>query len=202
MEDVSGTLTSLGHNLIGRTSGSSGWLASDLQDASPFDIQLGPLQDNSGPVPTMALLPASIAIDAGDDAVLSPPYSLTTDARGFVRRTSDHVDIGAYEFRYYHASGDHRQRQWRRIVARRHRPREPIGPHPLRADSAGDHPADQRPFGFAPVQRNAGFLACSAPSPIHVLLTRKPAHHTRKERTEKDRVSLFAGFWRMTGWIQ
>ena len=40
----------------------------------------------------------SVADDAGNDAVLSPPYNLTTDQRGLSRKTGDHVDIGACEF--------------------------------------------------------------------------------------------------------
>jgi predicted outer membrane repeat protein len=60
---------------------------------------LGPLQNNGGPTPTMALLPGSPAIDAGDDSVLGPPLSLTTDQRGpgFTRKFGLHVDIGAFE---------------------------------------------------------------------------------------------------------
>ncbi len=98
--DVAGYSSSAGHNLIGKTDGSSGWLPSDLTGTvvAPLNPQLGPLQDNGGPTFTMALLPTSAAIDAGDDAVLGPPYNLSTDQRGRARRTGDHVDIGAYEF--------------------------------------------------------------------------------------------------------
>ena len=46
----------------------------------------------------MALLATSPAIDAGDDAVLSAPYNLTTDQRGVHRPNGFHVDIGAFEF--------------------------------------------------------------------------------------------------------
>jgi CSLREA domain-containing protein len=47
----------------------------------------------------MRLLPGSGAIDAADDAVLGPPFNLTTDQRGpgFPRRRGPQVDIGAYE---------------------------------------------------------------------------------------------------------
>jgi parallel beta-helix repeat protein len=60
---------------------------------------LGPLQNNGGPTPTMALLSGSPAIDAGDDSVLGPPLSLTTDQRGpgFPRKFGLHADIGAFE---------------------------------------------------------------------------------------------------------
>jgi predicted outer membrane repeat protein len=61
---------------------------------------LGPLQNNGGTTPTMALLAGSPAIDAGDDSVLGSPLFLTTDQRGagFLRKLGAHVDIGAFEF--------------------------------------------------------------------------------------------------------
>ena len=55
-------------------------------------ILLGPLADNGGPTQTMALLPGSAAIDAGDDAICP-----TTDQRGVARPYGAHCDIGAYE---------------------------------------------------------------------------------------------------------
>lgn len=63
------------------------------------DPKLGPLQNNGGSTFTQALLPGSPAIDAGDDSVLGPPFSLTTDQRGtgFPRGFGSHVDIGAFE---------------------------------------------------------------------------------------------------------
>jgi hypothetical protein len=95
--DLDGTISSLGHNLIGATDGSSGWMSSDLTGilGSPLNPLLGPLQNNGGPTYTMALLPTSAAIDAGDDSVSA---TITTDQRGFPRITGAHVDIGAYEF--------------------------------------------------------------------------------------------------------
>ena len=57
------------------------------------DPMLGPLADNGGPTWTMALLPGSPAIDAGDDAAAPP-----TDQRGFRRPFGAGVDIGAYEY--------------------------------------------------------------------------------------------------------
>src|SRR5262249_30735725 len=63
------------------------------------DPKLGPVFDNGGPTPTMALLAGSPAIDAGDDSVLGNPFTLTTDQRGsgFPRKSGVHVDIGAFE---------------------------------------------------------------------------------------------------------
>jgi hypothetical protein len=70
--DVGGTevhaLRSLGHNLVGIGDGSSGFADTDLVGTSerPLIPLLGPLQDNGGPTQTMALLPGSPAVDAGD----------------------------------------------------------------------------------------------------------------------------------------
>jgi hypothetical protein len=57
------------------------------------DPKLGPLADNGGPTLTMALLPGSPAIDAGDTAA-APPI----DQRGIPRPFSLAADIGAFEF--------------------------------------------------------------------------------------------------------
>ena len=89
---MSGTFDSRGHNLIGNTGDSHGFGApGDLLNVQPL---LGPLQNNGGPTETLALLPGSPAIDAGDnDAITS-----ATDQRGFPRFVNGVVDIGAYEF--------------------------------------------------------------------------------------------------------
>jgi hypothetical protein len=61
---------------------------------SPIDPLLGPLQDNGGPTPTMALLPGSPALKGG-----SNPLELTTDQRGgdFARQLGGAIDMGAVE---------------------------------------------------------------------------------------------------------
>ena len=56
------------------------------------DPQLGPMAFNGGMTRSMALLPHSPAIDAGDDSVCE-----TTDQRGVTRPKGDHCDLGAYE---------------------------------------------------------------------------------------------------------
>ncbi|MBI3714493.1 MAG: hypothetical protein HY255_00680 [Betaproteobacteria bacterium] len=101
--DVAGTVSSLGHNLVGTTNGVGGWVASDLtgSDAAPLDPKLGPLAYNGGPTFTMALLPGSPAIDQGTSG------SVTTDQRGRLRpydnpaipnaAGGDGSDIGAFE---------------------------------------------------------------------------------------------------------
>jgi hypothetical protein len=89
--DLDGSLTSLGHNLVGNTTGGSGFAGSDLLNLDP---KLGPLQNNGGPTQTMALLPGSLAIDAGDNTG-APAY----DQRGpgFLRTVNGVIDIGAFE---------------------------------------------------------------------------------------------------------
>ena len=57
------------------------------------DPKLGPLTNNGGPTLTMALLPGSPAIDAGNTA-LAP----ATDQRGFPRPAGLAADIGAFEY--------------------------------------------------------------------------------------------------------
>ncbi len=77
-----------GHNIeTGATS--CGFPADSMSVTDPM---LGPLQDNGGPTMTMALLPGSPAIDAGDDA--SCP---ATDQRGVTRPQGSRCDIGAFE---------------------------------------------------------------------------------------------------------
>jgi hypothetical protein len=92
--DISGPLNSQGHNLIGDGTGGSGFDPTDLVGTAgkPIDPKLGPLQDNSGPTETMALLLGSPAIDAGDNTDAPP-----TDQRGAPRIFNGVIDIGAYE---------------------------------------------------------------------------------------------------------
>jgi Bacterial Ig-like domain (group 3) len=96
-QDVMGVVTSQGHNLIGNGDGSTGLVDGINNDrvgttGSAIDAHLGPLQDNGGPTPTMALLSGSPAIDAGDNAGAPP-----SDQRGFVRVFNTTIDIGAFE---------------------------------------------------------------------------------------------------------
>jgi hypothetical protein len=96
--DVYGTFNSLGHNLIGAANDSSGFSGpGDLvgSTALPLDPRVAPVANNGGPTPTMALLPGSPAIDAGNTS-LAP----MTDQRGFPRPAGLAADIGAYELCY------------------------------------------------------------------------------------------------------
>jgi Tol biopolymer transport system component len=64
----------------------------DLSDWPEVDPQLGPLRDNGGPTPTMAIASSSEALDHGDDANCP-----ALDQRGVTRPQGPHCDIGAFE---------------------------------------------------------------------------------------------------------
>ena len=88
IDNVGGGIESQGFNIIGDTTGSSGWIASDLQNISPT---LGVLADNGGSTFTHALLTGSRGIDEGTGT-----GAPVTDQRRITRDAA--VDIGAYEF--------------------------------------------------------------------------------------------------------
>src|SRR5262249_2568421 len=101
--DVWGAATSSGHNLIGDSSGSTGFVNGTKSDqvgtsANPIDPKLAPLANNAGPTKPHALLAGSTAIDRGDNT-----NAPATDQRGVARpRDGDRngskiVDIGAFE---------------------------------------------------------------------------------------------------------
>src|SRR5262249_2987358 len=90
------------NNLIGDGSGISGGTRNLLAPpANPTDPPLAPLGDNGGPTQTMALLPGSPALNAGNSslAVDAQGNPLATDQRGpgFRRVAGAGVDIGAFE---------------------------------------------------------------------------------------------------------
>jgi hypothetical protein len=87
--NFSGVLVDGGHNLS--SDGSCNFTnTGSLNNTDPL---LGPLQDNGGPTPTMALLAGSPAIDAAD-ATNSP----ILDQRGIVRPVGPAPDMGAFEY--------------------------------------------------------------------------------------------------------
>ena len=100
--DVLGSFASHGTNLIGATDGSTGWVGSDLTGtiASPLDPMLAPLANN-GPILTVALLPGSPAVNAGNSSLALDAWGvpLTTDQRGpgYARFAGGVVDIGAFQ---------------------------------------------------------------------------------------------------------
>ncbi|MCA1666054.1 MAG: putative Ig domain-containing protein [Thermomicrobia bacterium] len=105
---VGGTITDGGHNLVGS---SSGYTFSGTGDTSGPAL-LAPLGSYGGPTQTVALLPGSPAIDAGDDtacATTGPAGVNSKDQRGVIRPVGAHCDIGAFEsqgFTLTKTSGD------------------------------------------------------------------------------------------------
>ena len=91
--NVSGTITSLGHNL---SSDDASGLLTGPGDQINTDPMLGSLQDNGGPTFTHALLPGSPAIDAGDPN-FTPPPDFDQRGPGFPRVVGGRIDIGAFE---------------------------------------------------------------------------------------------------------
>ncbi|MEO1092263.1 MAG: right-handed parallel beta-helix repeat-containing protein, partial [Pseudomonadota bacterium] len=98
--DGTNSFVSGGNNVIGNGDGAAGAFVDGVGGdqvgtaASPIDPLLGPLQNNGGPTPTLALLSGSPAINAG-----SNPGNLATDQRGagFDRVVDGEADIGAFE---------------------------------------------------------------------------------------------------------
>lgn len=86
--NVWGTIQDGGHNIC--SDGSAGFTSTTSR--SGVDPLLGPLADNGGRTPTMALLPGSPALNAGDDA--AAPVG---DQRGVGRPAGAASDIGAFE---------------------------------------------------------------------------------------------------------
>lgn len=96
--DFSGILTSGGYNLIGDTTGGSGFVATDILDVNPL---LDPLANYGGTTPTHRLQPGSPAIDAGDATFASPyisPLPFDQRGEGYDRIVNDLIDIGSYEY--------------------------------------------------------------------------------------------------------
>jgi VCBS repeat-containing protein len=104
--NLDGTFTSNGYNIIGTLGTLVGnpqitATTGDQFDVNFADLQLGPLQNNGGPVPTRELQSGSIAIDQGHSS------GSTTDARGLTRPCDqagitnatggDGADVGAFE---------------------------------------------------------------------------------------------------------
>ncbi len=83
-----GALTDAGHNL----SSDASCAFTNVGSLNSTDPKLGPLADNGGPTLTMALLPGSPAIDAGD-----PEAAPSADQRGYVRPAGLAADMGAFE---------------------------------------------------------------------------------------------------------
>jgi hypothetical protein len=85
----SGQATDGGHNLS--SDGTCNF--TNVGSLNNTDAKIGTLDSNGGPTLTIALLPGSPAIDAGDTSL-----ALATDQRGFPRPAGLAVDIGAFEY--------------------------------------------------------------------------------------------------------
>ena len=110
-DDVSGVLASTSaHNLIGDASSAGGLIHGELGNqvgddgSGTIDVALviaTELMDNGGPTWTHALVAASPAQNAGDNALAVDvdiqPLSYDQRGPGFARISGDAVDIGAYE---------------------------------------------------------------------------------------------------------
>jgi CSLREA domain-containing protein len=101
--DVAGTINSMGFNLVGKADSNSTGLADGVNGdkvgtiVSPVNPRLAALGDYGGTTQTHALLPGSLAINAGTSA-----GAPSTDQRGVGRVGA--VDIGAFESRGFGAA--------------------------------------------------------------------------------------------------
>lgn len=86
-----GVINSNGHNLSDDGTCTSFTGSGDHQSVTNLISTLGPLQNNGGLVPTMALLPGSPAIAAGGHVL-----GISTDARG-IARPATNPDVGAFQ---------------------------------------------------------------------------------------------------------
>ncbi len=98
----SGSITSVGGNLIGSTNGFPAGTFSQTNDAVGANPMLNTLADNGGNVTTLSLMPSSPAINTGINAKAVDQFDnspLATDARGanFARILDTTVDKGAFE---------------------------------------------------------------------------------------------------------
>ena len=127
--DVVGTFISKGHNLIGDPSNAAGFVPTDLLNVNPL---LGPLQNNDGLTQSMALLPGSPAIDAGD-SIFIPRASQPTSAEFSASSTAGLISAPP-------SRADHHYRHKRQSSADRHE-------HNIRRTSGSD---SQQPLSVNP----------------------------------------------------
>ncbi len=94
-QQCTSTLTDGGNNLQWPNKSTNNWndynCLGTIATANPAP-GFGPVADNGGPVPTIALLPGSMALNVGNTATCAP-----TDARGMPRPQGAGCDLGAYE---------------------------------------------------------------------------------------------------------
>lgn len=91
--DISGTINSGDYNLIGNTRGAI-FSGNPANNKTNVDAKLDTLKPNGGPTDTIALLPGSPAINAGDPSITS---GFDQRGNGFPRVKGGRVDIGSFE---------------------------------------------------------------------------------------------------------
>jgi len=92
-QDIDGTFANATNTLLGVGAGGTGIANGVNGNLVGVDPMLGPLQNNGGPTPTLAVLSGSPAKGAG-----SNPLGLTADQRGYTPRGSaGATDIGAFQ---------------------------------------------------------------------------------------------------------
>ena len=96
--NCAGTIIDGGHNLDDGTTCGFSTVNGSLSNTDPKLDRAG-LQNNGGPTQTIALLPGSRAVDAGDSDVCAAEPVNGLDQRGYVRPGVNHTQcsIGAYE---------------------------------------------------------------------------------------------------------
>ncbi len=96
--DIYGVMDLNGYNVISNSSGANliTILPGNLLDAAASPLNLGVLVDNGGITQTIALLPGSVALNAGNPEFVAPP---TFDQRGtgYPRVSAGRIDTGAFE---------------------------------------------------------------------------------------------------------
>jgi hypothetical protein len=94
-----GSLSFVGSNDLIQTNPASDGFPVSPTIITGEDPLLGPLFDNGGPIPTMALLPGSPALGAGSSTYVNarPSGGRATDQRGLPRIVNGGGDLGAYE---------------------------------------------------------------------------------------------------------
>ena len=105
-DDIWGALASSSHNLIGHSSGGSGYSTTDILNVDPM---LGTLADNGGPTETRSLPPESPVCQCRRQHG-APEWDQR--GTGFPRIVDGVIDIGAFEVQSTFVSSIHRPNYW------------------------------------------------------------------------------------------